>query len=35
MSEGEGKPFVFCIIAMGIAESVGMLALILMLILAP
>jgi V/A-type H+-transporting ATPase subunit K len=26
MSEGEGKPFIFCIIAMGIAETVGLFA---------
>ena len=35
MVEGEGKPFVFSIIAMGIAETVGLLAFILMLMMMP
>lgn len=33
MAEGEGKPFVFCIILMGIAESVGLFAFVLMLLM--
>ena len=33
MSDGEGKPFVFCIIAMGIAESVGLFSFVLMLLM--
>lgn len=34
MAEGDGKPFVFCIIAMGIAESVGLFSFVLMLLMA-
>ena len=33
MADSEGKPFVFSIIAMGIAESVGLLAFVLMLMM--
>ena len=33
MSEGEGKPFVFSIIAMGIAESIGLLSFVFMLMM--
>ena len=33
ISEGEGKPFVFSIIAMGIAESVGLFSFVLMLLM--
>ncbi len=35
MSEGEGKPFIFCIIAMGIAETVGLFSFVLMLLMLP
>jgi V/A-type H+-transporting ATPase subunit K len=33
MSEGEGKPFLFCIIAMGIVESVGLFSFVLMIMM--
>ncbi len=35
MSEGEGKPFVFSIIAMGIAETVGLFSCFFMFLMAP
>ncbi len=35
MSEGEGKPFVFSIIAMGIAETVGLFSFVFMLLMMP
>jgi len=35
MSEGEGKPFIFCIIAMGIAETVGLFAAFFMFLMMP
>ena len=33
MSDGDGKPFAFCIIAMVIAESVGLFSFVLMLLM--
>ena len=35
MSEGEGKPFVFSIIAMGLAETVGIFSWVFMLLMRP
>ena len=35
MSEGEGKPFVFSIIAMGIAETIGLFSCFFMFLMAP
>ena len=35
MSDGEGKPFVFAIIAMGIAETVGLFSCFFMFLMAP
>ncbi len=35
MSEGEGKPFTFSIIAMGIAETVGLFSCFFMFLMAP
>ena len=35
MSEGEGKPFIFSIIAMGIAETVGLFSFVFMLLMMP
>lgn len=35
MVEGEGKPFIFCIIAMGIAETVGLFACFFMFLMMP
>lgn len=35
MSDGEGKPFVFSIIAMGIAETVGLFACFFMFLMMP
>ncbi|MFW6146377.1 MAG: V-type ATP synthase subunit K [Planctomycetota bacterium] len=35
MVEGEGKPFIFCIIAMGIAETVGLFAAFFMFLMTP
>ena len=35
MSEGDSKPFVFSIIAMGIAETVGLFAFVFMLLMMP
>jgi len=35
MSEGEGKPFVFCIIAMGIVETVGLFSAFFMFLMMP
>ena len=35
MSEGEGKPFTFCIIAMGIAETVGLFSCFFMFLMMP
>ena len=35
ISEGEGKPFVFAIIAMGVAETVGLFAAFFMFLMAP
>ena len=35
MSEGEGKPFIFSVIAMGIAETVGIFAFVFMFMMMP
>ena len=35
MSEGQGKPFVFCIIAMGIVETVGLFSCFFMFLMMP
>ena len=35
MSEGEGKPFTFCIVAMGIAETVGLFSCFFMFLMMP
>ena len=35
MADSEGKPFVFSIIAMGIAETVGLFSFVLMLLMRP
>ena len=35
MSEGQNRPFVFCIIAMGIAETAGLFAAFLMFLMLP
>ncbi|NLF30865.1 MAG: V-type ATP synthase subunit K [Planctomycetes bacterium] len=35
MSEGEGKPFIFCIIAMGIVETVGLFSAFFMFLMMP
>ena len=35
MSEGEGKPFIFSIIVMGIAETVGLFACFFMFLMMP
>ena len=35
MADGEGKPFTFCIIAMGIAETVGLFACFFMFMMMP
>jgi len=35
MAEGEGKPFIFSVIAMGLAETVGIFSFVLMLLMMP
>lgn len=35
MCEGQGKPFVFCVIAMGIAETVGLFSAFFMFLMLP